>query len=468
MAEKRINKFLLSSIWYIIATVVAYSVAFFGNIVFTHLMPQEHYGLYTNYYSIVTLLLPFVGMNLYVGLRNGYFDFRECRNEFRSSLLFLSFLILILTSTVVIFVFLFFSKIFSVSIIVFALLHAYSFFVINFFNVYSTQNNNYKTYSILILLQNLVQFTFPLLFIVLIGRNSYHERVWGSSIPLAVIAAILGTIVLVKGRMLVNKEYYSYALKISVPSLLGTISSFAMKTADNIMITAMVGAESTAVYGFMYNIGNVLIVLITAIEGAIASWIYNAIDSSSTSGARIWQKWYYLFFIACTALLLMIIPEFIKLTVPSSYWEFRYIPPFVAGSSLVTVNVLYEQTLKFYKKTGWISLCVAISAVCNIALNYFFIRRIGAVAAAYTSLFSLFLYTILCRLSLGRIHRNIFSDAASSLFFLAIICLCTCFAIIGEDVVLRCLVYAFVFLAVAVLLFVKRNKIKRLIFSGEK
>lgn len=466
MAEKRINKFLLSSIWYIIATVVAYSVAFFGNVVFTHLMPLEHYGLYTNYYSIVTLLLPFVGMNLFVGLRNGYFDFRDCRNEFRSCLLFLSFLILLLSSAISLVVSHFFKSI-SALIVLFAVLHAYSFFVINFFNVYSTQGNNHKTYSILILLQNLLQFVFPLLLILLVGKNSYYERVWGSSIPLVILAVILGSIVLAKGKKLIVWGYYSYALKISVPSLFGTISSFAMRTADNIMITSMIGAESTAVYGFMYNIGNVLIVLLTAVDGAIAAWIYNALDTGETSGARIWQKWYYLFFIACTALLLMVVPEFIKLTVPSTYWDFRYIPPFVAGCSLVTINILHEQTLKFHKKTGQISLCVATSAVCNIALNYFFIKRIGAIAAAYTSLFSLILYTVLCRLSLKRICRNIFSDKASLFFFFGIICLCGCFLLVWENIVIRYFVYLSVIVTAAVLLLVNRSKIKEIVFSGE-
>ena len=85
MTEKRINKFLSSSVWYLGATIIGYAVTFFGNIVFTHIMPQEHYGLYTNYYSIVTLAGPFVCANLFVGLQNGFFDFKDRRKEFRSS-----------------------------------------------------------------------------------------------------------------------------------------------------------------------------------------------------------------------------------------------------------------------------------------------------------------------------------------------------------------------------------------------
>ena len=110
-----------------------------------------------------------------------------------------------------------------------------------------------------------------------------------------------------------------------------------------------------------------------------------------------------------------------------------------------------------------LSLCVGIAATCNIGLNYFFIRKTGAVAAAYTSLASLLLMTVLYRLALSRICRNIFSDRYSVLYFLAVMLLCGTFIVVERNLLARYLVYSAVIMALALLAFVKRGEIKKLI-----
>ena len=86
-------------------------------------------------------------------------------------------------------------------------------------------------------------------------------------------------------------------LKISIPSILGSISSLLMQNSDNIMITAMIGAMETAVYGFMYQVGNILLVILSAIGGSVSAWIYTALDSDRCVAAREGQKWYFTFFV---------------------------------------------------------------------------------------------------------------------------------------------------------------------------
>ena len=144
MLEEKYNKYLVSSFWYILAIGLGYIITFFGNIVFTHVMSQEHYGLYTNYYSVVVLLCPFVGANLFIGLQNGFFDYKEKQKEFRACILFLSFIFFLLVSGLTILLNIVFSVNFSTPILVLALIHAYAFFVITYFNYYENLCNSYK------------------------------------------------------------------------------------------------------------------------------------------------------------------------------------------------------------------------------------------------------------------------------------------------------------------------------------
>lgn len=467
MFNFKINKYLVSSLWYMVAIGVGYSIAFIGSIVFTHLMDTNSYGLYTTYYSIVSLSGPFVCGNLFIGLQNGYFDFKENRTEFRSSVFFLSLIIFLIISFICFFICCFINKFtkynYSELLLLIALIHSFSFFVINYFNTYENLNGNYKLRSVLIILQNVLPVLFSIIFIIVFARNSYYERIFGSTSPLLIISFILGFIIFKSGNQFVNKEYYRYALKISIPSMLGSISSLAMSNVDNIMITSMVSADATAVYGFMYNIGNVLVVVLSAVSASVTAWVYNALDTKRTEAARTGQKWYYLFFVLIICMLLMIFPEFIKLFTPEEYWDFRYIVPFVFACSLSVVNALHCDIINYNKKTGMVSLCVAVSAGINVILNYFFIKKFGAIAAAYTSLLSMLVQTVLYRIVLKRTAENIFSDLYSILYIIMIFMMCVFFIFVYNSALIRYTVYSFIIICLIAVIVCKRHNLLELI-----
>lgn len=469
MYNFKINKYLVSSLWYMVAIGVGYSISFIGSIVFTHLMDTNNYGLYTTYYSFVSLSGPFVCGNLFVGLQNGYFDFKENRNEFRSSVFFLSFIIFFIISFISFLSCYFINKFtkynYSELLLLIALFHSFSFFVINYFNTYENLNGNYKLRSVLIIFQNVLPVIISIILIIVFAKNSYYERIIGSTSPLIIISIILGICIFKKGKQLVNKEFYKYALKISIPSMFGSISSLIMSNADNIMITSMVSADATAVYGFMYNIGNVLVVVLSAVSASVTVWIYNALDTKRTEAARTGQKWYYLFFVLIICMLLMIFPEFIKLFTPEEYWDFRYIVPFVFACSLSVVNALHCDIINYNKKTGMVSLCVAVSAGINVILNYFFIKKFGAIAAAYTSLFSMLIQTILYRIVLKRTAKNLFSDFYSFLYIIFIFILCSFFYFTYNNILIRYFVYSVIILFLIVVIVCRRHNLRELIKS---
>lgn len=469
MKELKINKFLISSIWYLFAIVGGYSIAFIGNIIFTHIMTTNEYGMYTTYYSVVTLICPLVCGNLFISLQNGFFDFKEDKLNFRSSILFLSIIVFILFSGLFIFIYAILQKFkiinISFCIVLFALLHAYTFFVINYFNTYENLEGKFKTRSLLIFLQNVLPVFLSVLLILLIGKNGYFERIIGSITPLFIISIFLILFILKGRNKLINKKYFSYALKISIPSVLGSISSLIMSNADNIMITSMVNAEATAVYGFMYNIGNVLVVILSAVEASVSAWIYNALDTKRTAAAKSGQKWYYAFFILIISILLMIFPEFIKFFTPNEYWDFRYISPFVFACSLSVVNTLHCNIINFNKKTGQVSFCVLVSAILNVVLNYIFIKKFGSVAAAYTSLFSMLLQSILFRFILRKISKNIFSDFYTIFFLICIFVLCFFFNFLYTNIMLRYLFYLIIIFSILIIILTYRKKIFELIKS---
>lgn len=465
--KNKTSVFFNASIWYIIANCLGQGIMLLSSIIFTRIMSQEHFGLYTTYYSIVALLTPFVGANLFVGLQNGYFDFKKDRKQFRASVLFLSFLVFIgISFVLVIFTCLFnrFStKCLSYFVLIFALLHAYSFFVVNFYNNYVNMENRYKIKSLLMMLPNFLQVFFSIFLIFVIKKNSYYERVIGSVAGVFICAIVLFVIMLAGNYRLWNKKYYSYVLKISVPSILSSIAYMVMQQSDHIMITEFVGAEFTAVYGLVYCIGNILYAFLQATGGSFQSWAYHALDSGKYSEIKQIQKWYLYFFLVISIGLLMISPEVIKILAPSSYWEFRYIPPFLAGSYMLVLNTFYATVGEFYKKAGRVSLCVAVAALSNIILNIIFIPKCGAIAAAYTSLFSYVILVILGRLLIQFLHKDLYSDKYFCFFSIIIIINCALFLFIYKSVILRYSCFISILLGLCLYAFNKRMEIINLV-----
>lgn len=454
------NSFINASLWYIIANFLGQGIVLLSNIIFTRIMNQNDYGLYSTYYSIVALLTPFVGANLFVGLNNGYFDFKENRKDFRGAVFFLSLIVFIAFSGVFLLLQKFLLPIFNINIPfiigIFTLIHAYSFFIVNYFNNYENMENHYKVKSLLMFFPNFLQVGLSILLILLISKNGYYERIIGSVSGVFICALIPAIVMLFNTKKLINKEYYKYALKLSVPSVLSSIAYMIMQQSDHIMITAFVGAEYTAVYSLVYVIGNVVYAFLQATGGAFQSWIYRVLDSGKTEAIKNIQKWYLFFFIIIAYGLLMISPEVIKLLAPESYWDFRYIPPFVAGSSLLVLNSMYCNIAEFNKKQDKVSLCVLAAAVINVVLNFIFIKLFGALAAAYTSLFAYICLVLFDKILVDKIGTCFYSNKYFIIYFI-IICLgCILFLFVEDHIFIRYIMY---FLLIIILgLYLLKNK----------
>lgn len=465
--KNKTSVFFNASIWYIIANCIGQGIMLLSSILFTRIMSQEHFGLYTTYYSVVALLTPFVGANLFVGLQNGYFDFKEDRKQFRASVLFLSVLVFIGISFILLLSINIFNRLstkqLSYFVLVFALLHAYSFFVVNYYSSYINMENRYKIKSFLMMIPNILQVFLSAFLIFAIHKNAYFERVIGSVAGVFICAVVVFIIMIAGNYKLWNKKYYLYVLKISVPSILSSIAYMIMQQSDHIMITEFVGAKFTAVYGLVYCIGNILYAFLQATNGAFQSWAYHALDSGKYSEIKQIQKWYLFFFLIISIGLLMVSPELIKILAPSSYWDFRYIPPFLAGSCMLVLNTFYSTVGTFYKKAGKVSLCVAAAAISNIVLNMIFIPKYGAIAAAYTSFFSYVILVLLGRTLIQFLHKALYSDGYFCLFSVLIIISCALFLLVYKNFILRYFCFISILSGICLYAYNKRVEIIRLI-----
>lgn len=460
ISNKKINPLLKSSIIYIVATIIGQGMTFLGIIVFTRLMDQNDYGLYSTYYAYVSVVTVLIGANLHYALNNAYIDKKNRIKEFRKSVLCLSFVIMILSSVVVLLAGKILLNEFSVFIIVMLLLHSYGFFVINYRMYSANMENDYKRKQWLLILPYAFQLIIPILFMLFLSQTSFEIRVIGSTVGVCGIAVLLFIEMMRYKGKLIDINDWKYALSIALPSVVMSISYMLMQQCDKVMITNICGSSDTAVYSVIYYLGYAIIAVDQAVAPVRQAWIYQKLDEQDVHDAGNIQKWYLVVIAILTTGLIMAGPEVVKIIAPSSYWQFEYIVPFVVSACMMMLYRFYTEITLFYKKNMILSMCVCVCAIINIILNAVLIPRAGAVAACYTTVVSYFLLFILTGIVSGKCMKHIYSKKVFLCFILWISGVSVLSYTVYETMWIRYIVYGSLLMIILIYTYVKRSEWK--------
>ena len=460
ISNKKINPLLKSSIIYIVATIIGQGMTFLGIIVFTRLMDQNDYGLYSTYYAYVSVVTVLIGANLHYALNNAYIDKKNRIKEFRKSVLCLSFVIMILSSVVVLLAGKILLNEFSVFIIVMLLLHSYGFFVINYRMYSANMENDYKRKQWLLILPYAFQLIIPILFMLFLSQTSFEIRVIGSTVGVCGIAVLLFIEMMRYKGKLIDINDWKYALSIALTSVVMSISYMLMQQCDKVMITNICGSSDTAVYSVIYYLGYAIIAVDQAVAPVRQAWIYQKLDEQDVHEAGNIQKWYLVVIAILTTGLIMAGPEVVKIIAPSSYWQFEYIVPFVESACMMMLYRFYTEITLFYKKNMILSMCVCVCAIINIILNAVLIPRAGAVAACYTTVVSYFLLFILTGIVSGKCMKHIYSKKVFLCFILWISGVSVLSYTVYETMWIRYIVYGSLLMIILIYTYVKRSEWK--------
>ena len=262
-----------------------------------------------------------------------------------------------------------------------------------------------------------------------------NSRVLGSVIGIFGCGIVLYAVMMKQGKCLYNKEYWNYGLKVSVPSVLSSISYMIMFNLDNVMVTRFNGSSAAATYMFVYYIGYILYAILQATNSTLQAWLYRLLDSGNTTSAKTVQKWYLLIFDI-----------------------FEYVGPFVIGSYLMVMYSFYSIVGEFHKKNMILSIYVCIAAVVNTILNYLFIPIFGCIAASLTTVFAYMLLFILMRSLSQKLNKNLFSDKLFILSFALVVLSAIVYELIYSMILTRYIIFSLTLLLIIIYSFINRSE----------
>ena len=175
---------------------------------------------------------------------------------------------------------------------------------------------------------------------------------------------------------------------------------------DRLMLTSIIGAEETAEYSIIYNVGSIIVAIYQAINGAWLPWFFREVKEDHREKVKKYQGYYMLIFTVFTCGMMTISPELIKIMSPQDYWTgIQYVAPVVAASYLIFLYAFFSAYLLYRKRTVRIAVNTVIVAGLNIAMNFVLIphyRAVGAVMATVISYMLLFILHLISIKSEGR------------------------------------------------------------------
>ena len=381
---------------YVIGNYLLKGITFLSAPIFTRLLSTSDYGdvgAYTSYESIIYIIL---GLALHSSINNAKYKYREKLDEYVSSLVLLA-----MVSTVV---WSFFANIFydlysgrlgfSRFVVNVLILHAFASSLHQIYNSYISLNYEYKSYLKMSYFHSIANMLMSIVLIVtLFSEDRATGRIIGIFLPMFMIGGYIVFYFFKKSRPRADLAYWKYGLTYSLPIVPHGISQVILNSFDRIMIREMIGKAEAGIYNFSYVINSIVTVAKTALENVWKPWVYDKMERKEYGAIRKGISNYVWGISIFTSMVMMVSPEVIKVLGDREYWDSTAcVVPVLMGGFFAFMYSIPSIIEYYYEKTRFIAIGTCMAAAVNVALNYVFIPKYGYIAAAYTTLFTYFLY----------------------------------------------------------------------------
>ena len=389
---KRMPVELKSSGWYMVCNVFQNALGFITLPVYSRILPAEQYGLYSVYLTWMNLLLIFTNLNLQYGVFNtAMMKFEKDRDEFIAAMqglttvLSLGWLFLYLVASEI------WNPLFQLPTILMVVM-AFEMLLFPAKDYWSGKRKfeyQYRATVIYTIAMAVVNPTVCIIAILNTEGDRGIVRVLAAAIVNMAFYAVIYVRNFIKGKVFYHKEYWNYAWKLGLPLVLYYVSQTIFNQFDKLMIQHMVGMDKAGIYSLVYSCSVVVVFVINAINGAYVPWKYRKLQKKAYESIAKVSEWIAMAIGAVLLFVILIGPELIKMIAPAEYYEAIWIMPPVVGSLffLFLAQLFINVEFYFEEKQALVKGSL-FSAVLNIVLNYYAIRKFGYIAAGYTTLIS--------------------------------------------------------------------------------
>lgn len=392
MEEKSDNigqKALKAGIWYTVSSICIKGISIITTPIYTRILSTSDYGIvatFTSWYSLISI---FCVLSLTYSIGRAKLDYQGRLKEYIGSMQVLS---AIVTTVIILSMLIFISPLsgwMELSPVLMVILAVYLFFspAVSFAQNGYRYEYKYKQNIIISVFTSVSTVFFSFAFIALFRDARYVGRCLGIALPMVILGVIYWCSNIKNRTIGINKEFWKYGLRLSLPLVIHTISLNILSQSDRLLITKYCGSSYTGIYSLAYSYALLINLVIGAANEAWLPWFHDIYYIKKYDDIKKNVKPFIVlecvFGLGCISLA----PEAIAVLGGKSYSEGVYaVPPIVLGVICQYVYTHYVNVQMTLKRTGYVSIGTAFAAALNIVLNIIFIPKYGFVAAAYTTL----------------------------------------------------------------------------------
>lgn len=257
---------------------------------------------------------------------------------------------------------------------------------------YCVFHNRYKIVSTIVLCTGPISQILAVALSYVMPEHKYIGRVLGLDFVYVLVTICVFAWLISGKKPVLKKIYIQETLTFSIPIIPHMLSQMILTQCDLIMITYFCGGNESGIYSMAHTIGYLAFIVMSQIMATWSPWVYRRLEENDEK--TIYQNSGMMVLISTylTIGLVTISPEVIKLFLTKEYLPCIYIvPPLVVGMFFQIIYLFFYDVEYYYKKPKWIALFSTIACMLNLIMNYCLIPRVGAIAAAYTTVFSYFI-----------------------------------------------------------------------------
>ena len=393
---KNLSLPLKASFWFAVSNILQRGISFITTPIFSRILSEEQYGIYSTYVTWQSLLLIIISLSLYKSLMN-LFVKREDHNHVLSSVVMLS---LLITSSFFIIALIFVPYISELLKIPMPLVICLAVYIVFFpvfecWTIKQQYSFDYKKVVITTLLSVFLSTTIGVLCVAFINSSALFR-----ALPQTAIVAIIGIILLIfifkNNNKVFDKKIWLFSLSFCLPLLPHYLSEFILSGSDKLMINYMCSAESVAVYSIAYSTGSVINLFTSAINSAFAPYQYKMIKAKEYYTLNKVANIVMIVVALALCLIMLFGHEIILIFGGEKYIEAEAcVIPICIGLFFNYLFQLFARVQEYYEKKLFVVIPSVLCAILNIVLNYFFIKIYGYIAASYTTAICYFVFCML-------------------------------------------------------------------------
>ena len=453
---------------YMFGNILINGIAFLTMPIFTRMLSTQDYGILGIYSTYVNFFLVIIGLNLNAAIVRAYIDFKDEFRQFLSANLFLSLLtffgmfgiVIIFRNTI--------TKVSNLSYLLWIMILLQSFFtyIINYNSSRCIVLYKYKQQITISIINTIVGIALSILLIYFMNNDKYIGKIAGTIIPMVVIGTVLIFVTLAKGKTLINKKYWKYALVLSLPLVPHLVAHLILGQSDRLLIDYYIGKSATGIYSFAYNVGLIIQIILLSINNAWVPWFFKKMKDGENEDILKNSRTLSILIVFLSICLMLISPELVKVLGPEQYHEGTKIIPMIIVSYVFQFMYTLLVNVQFYeKKNYFVPIGTAVAAMLNIVLNIILIPKYGYQVAALTTLASyIVLFAMHYIVNTHIIKNTVFRISFFVNYIIIALISMAVFYLIIDITALR---YAIIVLIIAGMFFVYKDKITGF-FKSEK